>query len=172
MGASTRENDLAAWMRRVEQRIALQEGSPLREGIRAVVSREAARNQTQAQQSIPWDTEQYQTPGAGIWSSGNPTVLKFPVPGWWLVQSRVAFSANATGIRQTLIIDNAEGELDRDIDAAPSASTNSIMQVFRRIFSDGTNFCVIATIQSSGTDARPLAVGERFCRVEVEYLGR
>lgn len=168
---STRPGDLGRTLRDTDTNLLTQQGVRWRAKPHAIIYRNAAQSQGTGFNSIPWDTESFQSENSGIWTSGNPTVLELPIRGWWAADARVSFSANATGIRQSIILDAATGELDRDIHLNPTGSSNAIMRPFSRIWSDGTNYFVVQTAQSSG-GSLALAVGQRFCRVEVIYLGR
>lgn len=170
--ASTRLTDMGAWMRQVDERLRTTEFAAMQKRPRAIISRQAALAPNQGQASIQWDTSQHQTTlETAIWAVGNPTVLKMPLQGWWKAVARAGFAANATGIRQLLISHDTGGELDRDIHLNPTATSNAMLRCERMMYSDGTNFFVVQTLQSSG-GALNLAVGHRFTRVELEYLGQ
>lgn len=170
--ASTRLTDMGAWMRQVDERLRNTEFAGMQQRPRAIISREAAQSQPQAQTSIPWDTAQYQTPlELPIWDSGNPTIIVLRAVGWWEVDARVVWAANATGLRQAFIVQT--GGTIWDQDQTPGESSGStFLRLQRRIYSDGTFPFAIQTAQSStGGGTLALAVGHRLCRVEVEYTG-
>lgn len=168
--ASTRLTDMGAWMRQVDERLRTTEFASMQKRPRAIISREAAISQPQAQTSIPWDTAQYQTPlELPIWDAGNPTMIVLRAAGWWEVDARVVWAANATGLRQAFVVQTGGTIWDQD-QTPGEASGSTYLRVQRRIYSDGTFTFAIQTAQTSGANLA-LAVGHRLCRVEVEYTG-
>lgn len=167
---TTRLTDTGSWMRQVDSRLKALEFAAMQKRPRAIISREAALSQPQAQTSIQWDTAQYQTPlELAIWDSGNPTIIVLRAAGWWEIDARVVWSANATGLRQAFIVQTGGTIWDQD-QTPGEAAGSTYLRVQRRIYSDGTFPFAIQTAQTSGGNLA-LAVGHRLCRVEVEYTG-
>lgn len=169
--ASTRLTDMGAWMRQVDERLRTTEFAAMQKRPRAILSRDAALSQPQASTSIPWDTEQYQTPmELPIWDSGNPTVIVLRAVGWWEVDARVVWSANNIGLRQAFTVQVGGTIWDQDQKPGDAAGS-TFLRLSRRLYSDGTFSFGIRTAHSSTTTPLPLNVGPIACRVEVEYTG-
>lgn len=117
--------------------------------VAAYLTRTAVQSITNnAFTALSWDVE-VRDP-FGIHSSGSPTVVTIPTPGWYAIVGQVVFDANSTGIRAITVVRDGATVVGEATAVAMTAPTTTVLNVSALQYLDQGQTIELQVYQNSG----------------------